>query len=205
MSALWNQKITTEIPKSQQSLITDDGDKLVAYHKWVYVKSEREGKVKTTMSCAQKAVQFKEFFQELLNEMETYPAHIFRASWQQRQMALCISTLEPGEAMMLLDFSEYYACRYHNEVQSAFFDHNQVTILPVMVYYRGEGTGKLIKHSMICISNDPKHNSDVVKVCEDAVVSNLKDQGITFKTYHQFTDGSAAQFKGRKAFADITL
>ena len=42
-------------------------------------------------------------------------------------------------------------------------------------------------------------------MCEDTVINTLKEQGITFKTRHQFTDGSAAHFKWRKAFADITL
>ena len=58
-----------------------------------------------------------------------------------------------------------------------------------MVYYRKQGTDKLVKHSMICFSDDPKQDSDVVKVCEETVINTLKEQGITFKTHHHLTDG----------------
>ena len=63
-----------------------------------------------------------------------------------------------------MDFSKNYTCRVQNEVQSAFKDSNQVTIHPMMVYYKVKTDGDWIlkKHSLIEISDDPKHDAHFV-------------------------------------------
>ena len=64
------------------------------------------------------------------------PAHLFRASWQHDQMNECIKGLSDTEAALIMDYSENYGCTFQNETQSAFFDRNQVTIHPMMLYYK---------------------------------------------------------------------
>ena len=189
----------TKIYDDFADILKDSGNESIVYNRWVYIKTQTDEKVKTTMTCAQKITPFQDLFDELIKELGTFPSHIFRASWQHKQMALCCTTLTMHEVIMVLDFSENYSCRFQNEVQSALFDHQEVTLLPVMLY-RQAG-----KARVICISNDPKHNSDVVKTCEDAISQKIEDYGRSFSKWHQFTDSSATQFKGLKAFADISL
>jgi hypothetical protein len=38
--------------------------------------------------------------------------------------------------VMVMDFSENYGCLFQSEVQSGFFDRNQITIHPMMIYYK---------------------------------------------------------------------
>jgi hypothetical protein len=45
---------------------------------------------------------------------------------QQKQMTNCIDHLKPGSIAMVMDFSENYGCLFQSEVQSGFFDRNQV-------------------------------------------------------------------------------
>jgi hypothetical protein len=47
-----------------------------------------------------------------------------------------IDHLKPGSIAMVMDFSEIYGCLFQSEVQSGFFDRNQVTIHPMMIYYK---------------------------------------------------------------------
>ena len=198
---------TKTVKSTFENLLRIEGKEPIPYHKWSYVKSEQEGKTKTIMSCLQKVCSFQEFFDELLKELEEYPSHHFRALWQQKQLALCVKNLANDEAVMIEDYSENYQCRFQNEVQSAFFDQTQVTLFPIMIYYKCsiEGSSVLVKHSIIGISDDPKHDSDAVKCFEETALKVLQDQGHKFQMIRQFTDGCAAQFKGRKAFADISL
>jgi hypothetical protein len=44
--------------------------------------------------------------------------------------------LKPGSIAMVMDFSENYGCLFQSEVQSGFFDRNQVTIHPMLIYYK---------------------------------------------------------------------
>ena len=63
-------------------------------------------------------------------DLEVYPGHMYRARWQQKQMTNCIDHLKPGSIAKVMDFSENYGCLFQSEVQSGFFDRNQVTIHP---------------------------------------------------------------------------
>jgi hypothetical protein len=64
-----------------------------------------------------------------------------------------------------MDFSEIYGCLFQSEVQSGFFDRNQVTIHPMMIYYiikEEENKETLVKHAIVGISEDNKHDADAV-------------------------------------------
>ena len=81
------------------------------------------------------------FLGDLKKDMESYPGHIFRAEWQQRQMRVCRDTFPINEGMLVMDFSENYSCRYKDEIATAFFDQQQVTIHPMMIYYKKINAG----------------------------------------------------------------
>ena len=63
---------------------------------------------------------------------------------------------------MIMDFAENYKCSFQNEVQSAYFDQNMVTIHPMVYYYKKQlGTEETVvtmKHAIIGISDDLRHN-----------------------------------------------
>ena len=121
-------------------------------------------------------------------------------------------TLEPKEAILVMDFSENYLCVFQNESQSAYFEQVQVTIHPMMMYYslsKESPDGKLatidVKHALIGISDDLKHDFLAVKAFEDAAIHHLQQStsgGID--TIYEFTDGCAAQYKGRGGFATLS-
>jgi hypothetical protein len=53
-----------------------------------------------------------------------------------------------------MDFSETYGCVFQSEVQSGFFDRNQVTIHPMMIYYKikeEENKETLVNHAILTL------------------------------------------------------
>lgn len=102
------------------------------------------------------------------------------------------------------------AVLFQSEVQSGFFDRNQVTIHPMMIYYKikeeEENKETLVKHAIVGISEDNKHDADAVLEFEKQALDIVsKDIHIQIKEIHQWTDGCAAQYKGKKSFAEISL
>ena len=89
----------------------------------------KETDIKTLITC-------------LETDMQEYPEHVFRAKWQQQQMGICVDRIGEGSIAMIMDFSENYGCVFQSEVQSGFFDRNQVTIHPIMCYYTEKEGGK---------------------------------------------------------------
>ena len=62
----------------------------------------------------------------------------------------------------------------------------------------------LVKHAIVGISEDNKHDADAVLEFEKQTLDIVsKDIHIQIKDIHQWTDGCAAQYKGKKSFADI--
>jgi oligoribonuclease NrnB/cAMP/cGMP phosphodiesterase (DHH superfamily) len=111
---------------------------------------------------------------------------------------------------MVMDFSENYGCLFQSEVQSGFFDRNQVTIHPMIIYYKTkeeeENKETLVKRAIVGISEDNKHDADAVLEFEKQALNIVsKDIRIQIKEIHQWTDGCATQYKGKKSFADISL
>ena len=171
------------------------------------VPAEEPGETekKRVLSCVVKETTFDIFMEQCEKDLVTYPRarHSAEASWQIGQLSLCIKTCATTtDSVVVMDYAENYRVAYQNEVQSAYFDPVQITIHPMMIIYRsGE---LLVKHSIIGISDDHKHDASGVKEFQKAALLKLAEQGITITSVHEWTDGSAAQYKGKNAFADIT-
>lgn len=117
-------------------------------------------------------------------------------------MKQCQDNLKPGQVMVVMDFSENYNCKFQNEVQTAFFDQNQVTVHPFMTYYLKDES--LVKHAIIVISDDTKQDNHSVNAYRNAMIEKLSEN-IDVKQVFEWSDGCAAQYKGRSSFADISL
>ena len=150
------------------------GDENITYYKWESVSfNVKDGVVKRCVSCVEKTSSVKDFlYQHLVTVVEPLASHLFRAKWQINMLETCKETLSDNEAVTVMDFSENYSCRFQNEVQSAFFDTNQVTIHPMMMYYKKDDV--LIKHSLNVISDDLKHDAHVVHKCREKWSRPLK-------------------------------
>ena len=101
-----------------------------------------------------------------------------------------------------MDFSENYRCHYRDEVQSGYFDQIPVTIHPMMCYYLKDNA--LVKHAIIGVSDDTRHDWCMVKQFEEQATEIVGRQILISKIY-QWTDGCAAQYKGKHSFCDISL
>ena len=154
----------------------------------------------------EKTSSIVEFLNDYENDMQSYTSHIFRANWQHEQMTACISKLKPNQVMMVMDFAKNYKCGFQNEVQSAYFDQNMVTIHPMMHYYKKnnkDGEEVLVKHAVIGISNDLKHDGQAVSVFEKKSYEMISKETQVDKII-QWTDGCAAQYKSKNCFYDIS-
>ena len=65
------------------------------------------------------------------------------------------------DVIIKMDFAEDYRCQSQQEVQSAYWNPEQVTIHP-MVSYCKEGGKLLHKRAMAVISDEPKHDAGTI-------------------------------------------
>ena len=171
----------------------------LTYHRWeTILLPAKDGSTKRCMSCVQRKTDFKDFMKEFERDI--------KASWQMSQLEKCKESMTQNDAVIIMDFAENYTCRFQNEVQSAFWDSNQITIHPMMTYYmvKDADSLKLRKHSVIGVSNDLKHDAHAVLKFREILLKKLEDEIQNLTMINEWTDGCACQYKGKIAFADIS-
>ena len=103
---------------------------------------------------------FTNFFDNLCTALEPHAGHIFRASWQYEQFMDNVNNIKDDEVVTAMDFSENYTCRHGRETQSYHWNQKQITIHPMMLYYKQDG--ELKKDGYIAITDDLKHDARAV-------------------------------------------
>ena len=97
------------------------------------------------------------------------------------------STID-GVAVLQMDFAENYTCAAQDEIQSAHWNQNQVTLFTTVTWVKG----KVI--SQVVVSDYMDHTKTAVVVYLDAILQNIP---VEVKEIRIWTDGPASQFKNK--------
>ena len=66
------------------------------------------------------SLSHSELIEEVMNDLQMYAAHLFRAKWQQMQFYKVMMKQPPeSSAVMVMDFAENFVCLNQNDVKSA--------------------------------------------------------------------------------------
>lgn len=63
----------------------------------------------------------KDLLETFNKEIKPFKKHVFNFYYQYNQYKLCAENLQEHEALIHIDFSENYVCKYHQEVQAKHF------------------------------------------------------------------------------------
>lgn len=100
---------------------------------------------------------------------------------------------------MVLDFAENYSTKHQDELQSAHWAPNQITIHPIVCNYQDKC------HEMVFMSDDQKHDGYFVDHCIAKATDQLKETyGVKFENIIQFTVGCSSQYKSKVLFFHIS-
>ena len=119
-----------------------------------------------------------------------------------------VNGLKRYEVVIIVDFSEKYMCRKQCEIQSYHWCQNQISIHPMMTYYYDsddDGRDLVLKReAIVCITDDTKHDAHAVTIFENIALDYLKTK-TQISHVHQWTDGCPGQYKGKHAFASLSM
>ena len=105
-----------------------------------------------------------------------------------------LSFLSPtDEVIMIQDFGENRKAAYSAEIKSAHFGKNQITVHPVVIYYRQAST--VIRELHMFLSDDIKHDHHAVNQFTRLSIQMLLAKGINIKLLTLWSDGCASQYK----------
>ena len=122
--------------------------------------------------------------------------HVYFKRQQSKCFECKIEHLQADEAVVQVDFSENYTCQQQDEVQTAHWNQEQVTIFHVAIWTISDDQSQKTGSSQVFITDDKNYDKKAVAVFIDRVLQMLvSDQGPKLKHVYVFSDGPSSQFK----------
>ena len=175
--------------------------KVVTNH-WERVPTNYQGREIKRLTKVRKELTRKAFVKMLQKMLLDFPRHHFVANHQWKAYTLALESLPDDSALCVLDFAENYTSAVQGEVQSAYYGRTSITLHPIVVHYK-VGT-KLIRDSVVFISDDLKHDWAAVKCFVQNLSYHLGIMAPHIRKLIMFSDGAASQYKSRLPFANIS-
>lgn len=119
----------------------------------------------------------EEVIEALSNKMFAFLDHVFVKRQQSMFLEKKISCLKKNEVVVQVDFSKNYICLSQDEMQSAHWNQNQVTVFPVVMWSKNGASAETVVTSHAIISDDHSHYKNSVAVFMDKVFREFVNSG----------------------------
>ncbi|KAI8514059.1 hypothetical protein Bbelb_083830 [Branchiostoma belcheri] len=172
-------------------------DGKIKYEEWKRVEVDGKKKIKIVTS----EVDTTTFCDKFKEEVPMFRQHVAHANEQYSQLKRLKENLDQHNIVIQMDFAENYKVKSNDEIQSAYWNCDMVTLHPTVVYFKSED-GEL-QHESICIVFDEMgHNSATVFAILQRVVPEVRHPDV--KYIHYWTDSPSSQYRNKTMFSVIS-
>jgi hypothetical protein len=147
------------------------------------------------------------FIAQFCKNVEVLPHHLFTSDWQHKQYKASQRKIQEGDIVIGMDFSENYRTCYQNEIASAHFSYNQISIHPMVCWYKcpQENCHEIIKESIIGVADDLRKDAVAVNAFVGSARNHLiTNRGINIKREIRWSDNCSAQYKSQRPFYTLS-
>ena len=142
-----------------------------------------------------------DFVKELVREYPGVRVHVKLAQSQHSTVRGQRQNLKPGEATGQVDFAQNWLIGYGEEVQSAFFAKDPVTVHPVVLHIRvGD---EIVIVSLIVATDDRRHDAGAILAILDQVLRWVQEHFPHVKVIHWWSDSPSSQYRNITMFSII--
>lgn len=194
-----------------QSLVEITGSENVTWHFWTTKQFEDKKKgTKSTQKVLETSVSsVNHLIEELKKDSKDLAHHIHVANNQRKCFQTLSKKVPVDSVVMHLDYSENYSTFYQNEISSAHWRKNLITVHPIVAFYNCPDCNDTqvtpVMDVLVYISDDNKHDHHAVQNFFNETIQFLKEKrGLEFHNIYEFTDGCSAQYKSRGPLVDIS-
>lgn len=106
---------------------------------------------------------------ELCSEILFLKKHLFIAHWELGQFQNTSQHPPVNCVIAVLDFGRNYVCEFQDEPQFLYWIHTQITVHPVVCYYKcnEKGCNSTVKEDVVFLSEDIRHDAHAVNWYEN--------------------------------------
>ena len=180
------------------SVTTQEQDKIhVQWKQWERVREDTVNGIHINTKLVQHNGSLSELIklyeQILRNETTT---HVCLVQNQSRAYRNTIETCDESTAIVHVDFSESWRCKYQSEVQACHFGQNlpQIKLHTGMYYIKGGKAG------FCTLSESKRQDAAAIWTHMDPVLKDIKTRYPQITTVHFWSDGPSKQYKNKNNF-----
>ncbi|GBM80293.1 hypothetical protein AVEN_75205-1 [Araneus ventricosus] len=153
--------------------------------------------VKVTVECSK-----QELFKEFLKSMPTFMQHVINVNHQHQIINKIKENLQKKEALLHIDFSENFNCKYAEEIQSTHFGSSKKQLsLHTSVLYCNQQLENKTKPLCFCtVSENLRHDAAAICIHLKPILQELVVQVPQLETLHILSGGPSTQYKNKKIF-----
>ncbi|XP_069138828.1 uncharacterized protein [Argopecten irradians] len=182
-------------------IMTGVKDDKVSYEQWKRVDCE-DGKKR--MKIVQHQVSRDELAAFFIKQTCEFQEHTQRIKEQYKAMSDLKHGLPPNHVIVQMDFAENFTCVSADEVQSAYWNQNSITLHPVVAYYKND-EGTLNHYSYIIVSDDLGHNSgSVFAFIQKLLLPQMREDIPNIKHIHHWTVSPSSQYRNKGTFQVVS-
>lgn len=183
-------------------------DKVITFSTWERVtvsigqgdkKRDDVKKVKLVEKCLTKS----EFIYKFIDEMDDFGKHAFRVRAQFIASKSLKEKLPRGHITCQMDFAENYSCNVKEEIQSAYYSKDQVTVHPAVFHYRADDNEELTTKSVVFVSDVTDHDASMVFAIIKRINIVAKQLAPDTQFIHYLSDSPSSQYRNRHVFRII--
>ncbi|XP_054775254.2 uncharacterized protein LOC129283486 [Lytechinus pictus] len=171
----------------------------IQFDEWSRVEVDGRKKIKIIRISQSKP----DFIKRFQKEIQEFRQHVVRIKNQFRALLDCKNSLKPDECIIQMDFAENYVCVPLEEVQSAYWCQDGVTLHPIVVYFRNDGN-ELVHQSFAAVSDDRNHNTSTILAILTKLMPKLKELIPHLHKVHYWTDSPTSQYRNKTMFSLVS-
>jgi hypothetical protein len=169
-----------------------------------YIKTKTG--LKKKLMLVQKISKPGEIISYFLKLLDKFPSHT--------QLKSLVKHLPLKHCITVHDFPENFKCKEQTEIQSDYFQKQEVSIHVTLIYrhamLNADGVQSttddphVITEHFHVISNDEKHDHHFTHYVQNQIAEYLRSISCDIDVMHAFCDGCASQYKIRHCLGDLS-
>lgn len=169
----------------------------VSYEEWRRVETHLpNGKLRYNTRLVKVEVPVEQFKESFKIQVGKFREHAYRVTTQYSEVKRLKENLKENEGTLQMDFAQNYTCGHTEEIQSAYFAKEQVTLHPMVLHFK-EG-GELKHKSFVAVTDERTHNSFSVFAFMKTIIPRIKEICPTINKMHYLTDSPTSQYRNTK-------
>ena len=136
-----------------------------------------------------------------MESLDSFIQHSERVRTQYENLAILKETLTKTECTVQVDFAENYVRHYLEEICSAYYSKEQVTVHPAVIHINGE-----LKHKSLAVLSDKMaHTIASMFAFLKAIVGWIKQNLAHIQHIHYLSDSPTSQYRNGTIFTLVSL